>query len=126
MTAGSGDVGGRLEGSHGMWATVTIAQTQLDPAAAFRKYADDLMAESAVSSVSIMPAELCEYSGQKLMGAWSDTPQNAVEFQDRIVHVWTNSGNSYLVAVHVQAPTGTPGFNAAADVLTEDFEIGLP
>jgi hypothetical protein len=126
MTAGSGDVGGRLEGSRGMWATVTIAQTQLDPTAAFRKYADDLMAESAVSSVSIMPAELCGYSGQKLMGAWSDTPQNAVEFSDRIVHVWTNSGNSYLVAVHVQAPTGTRGFNAAADVLTEDFEIGLP
>ncbi len=126
MTAGSGDVGGRLEGSRGMWATVTIAQTQLDPTAAFRKYADDLMAESAVSSVSIMPAELCGYSGQKLMGAWSDTPQNAVEFQDRIVHIWTNSGNSYLVAVHVQAPTGTPGFNAAADVLTEDFEIVLP
>ena len=109
-----------------MWATVTIAQTQLDPTAAFRKYADDLMAESAVSSVSIIPAELCGYSGQKLMGAWSDTPQNAVEFSDRIVHVWTNSGNSYLVAVHVQAPTGTRGFNAAADVLTEDFEIGLP
>ena len=126
MTAASGDVGGRLEGPRGMWATVTIAQTQLDPAPAFRKYADDLMAESAVSSVSIMPAELCGYSGQKLMGAWSDTPQNAVEFEDRIVHIWTNSGNSYLVAVHVQAPTGTPGFDAAAAPLTEDFEIGLP
>jgi hypothetical protein len=126
MTGGSGDVGGRLEGSGGIWATVTIAQTQLDPAAAFRKYADDLMSESAVSSVSILPGELCGFSGQKLMGAWSDTPQNAVEFQDRIVHIWTNSGTSYLVAVHVQAPTGTPVFDAAADVLTEDFEIELP
>jgi hypothetical protein len=126
MSAGSGDVGGRLEGPRGMWATITIAQTQLDPTAAFRKYADDLMAESAVSSVSIMPAELCGFSGQKLMGAWSDTPQNAVEFSDRIVHVWTNSGNNYLVAVHVQAPTGTDGFDAAASLLTEDFEIGLP
>ena len=90
-----------------MSATVTIAATQLDPAAAFKKYVDDLMAESAVSSVSVLPGQLCEFSGQKLMGAWSDTPQNAVEFKDRIVHVWTNSGNDYLVAVHVEAPTGT-------------------
>jgi len=126
MSSGDGDVGGRIEGPNGMWATVTIASTQLDPAAAFRKYADDLMAESAVSTVSVLPGELCEYSGQKLMGAWSDTPQNAVEFEDRIVHVWTNSGTNFLVAVHVQAPTGTDGFDSAAALLTEDFEVVLP
>jgi hypothetical protein len=126
MSRASADIGGRLEGPRGMQATVTIAQTQLDPAAAFRKYADDLIAEAAVSSVSVLPGELCGYSGQKLMGAWSDTPQNAVQYEDRIVHIWTNSGNSYVVAVHVQAPTGTPGFDAAAEVLTEDFEIVLP
>src|SRR5262245_13708473 len=126
MTAGTGDVGGRLTGPGGMEATVTIASTQLDPAAAFRKYADDQMAESSVSTVSVLPGELCGFSGQKLMGAWSDTPQNAVEYEDRIVHVWTDSGNNYLVAVHVQAPTGTPGFDSAAALLTEDFEIVLP
>ena len=126
MTAGTGDVGGRLDGPGGMAATVTIAQTRLDPAAAFRKYANDMMAESAVSTVSVLPGELCGFSGQKLMGAWSDTPQNAVEFEDRIVHIWTNSGDNYLVAVHVQAPTGTPGFDSAAALLTEDFEIVLP
>jgi hypothetical protein len=126
MSGASADIGGRLEGPRGMQARVTIAQTQLDPAAAFRKYADDLIAEAAVSSVSVLPGELCGYSGQKLMGAWSDTPQNAVQYEDRIVHIWTNSGNSYVVAVHVQAPTGTPGFDAAAEVLTEDFEIVLP
>ncbi len=126
MTTGSGEVGGRLDGKGGMEATVTIALTQLDPAAAFRKYADDLMAESAVSSVSIMPGELCGFSGQKLMGAWSDTPQNAVEFEDRIVHIWTNGGDDYLVSVHVQAPTGSPGFDEAAALLTEDFEVELP
>jgi hypothetical protein len=126
MSAGTGDVGGRLEGPAGMEATITIATTQLDPAAAFRKYADDLIAESAVSSVSVLPGQLCGYSGQKLMGAWSDTPQNAVEYEDRIVHIWTNSGTNYLVAVHVQAPTGTPGFGSAAALLTEDFEIVLP
>ncbi len=127
MSAGSGDVGGQLAGpGRDGRRRSRSPQTQLDPAAAFRKYADDLMAESAVSSVSVLPGELCGYSGQKLMGAWSDTPQNAVEFEDRIVHVWTNSGNNYLVAVHVQAPTGTRGFDAAAAVLTEDFEIVLP
>ncbi len=126
MSAGSGDIGGQLTGPDGMTATITIAQTQLDPAAAFKKYADGLMEEAAVSSVSVLPGELCEFSGQKLMGAWSDTPQNAIEFEDRIVHVWTNSGNNYLVSVHVQAPTGTSGFDAAASALTEDFEIVLP
>jgi hypothetical protein len=126
MSAGSGDIGGQLSGPDGMSATVTIAPTQLDPAAAFKKYADDLMKEAAVSSVSVLPGELCEFSGQKLMGAWSDTPQNAVEFEDRIIHVWTNSGNDFLVSVHVQAPTGTSGFDDAASVLTEDFEIVLP
>lgn len=126
MSAGTGDVGGRLTGPGGMEATITIAATQLDPAEAFRKYADELMAESAVSTVSVIPGELCGYSGQKLMGAWSDTPQNAVEYEDRIVHIWTNSGNDYLVSVHVQAPTGTSGFDSAAALLTEDFEIVLP
>jgi hypothetical protein len=126
MTAGTRDVGGKLDGPGGMEATVTIAATQLDPAAAFRKYTDDLMAESPVSSVSVVPGELCGYSGQKLMGSWSDTPQNAVDYEDRVVHIWTNSGTNYLVAVHVQAPTGSPGFDAAAALLTEDFEIVLP
>ena len=126
MTAGTGDVGGKLDGPGGMEATVTIASTDLAPAAAFRKYADDLMAESTVSSVSVLPGELCGYSGQKLMGAWSDSPQNAIEYSDRIVHIWTDGGTDYLVAVHVQAPTGTPGFDSAAALLTEDFEIVLP
>ena len=83
------------------------------------------MAVSAVSSVSVLPAELCGYSGQKLMGAWSDTPQQSVEFLDRIVHIWTNTDN-YLVAVHVQAPAGTDGFDAASTVLIEDFAVGIP
>lgn len=122
---GSGDVAARIEGPNGMFATVTIAQTKLDPVEAFTEYADKVMAVSAVSSVSVLPAELCDYSGQKLMGAWSDTPQQAVEFLDRIVHIWTNT-NNYLVAVHVQAPTGTDGFDAAGAVLIEDFAVELP
>lgn len=126
MASGEGDVGAKVNGPGGMEATITIAPTQLDPAPAFNEYADKLIAESAVSSVSVLPGELCGFSGQKLMGAWSDTPQNAVEFKDRIVHIWTNSGKDYLVAVHVQAPTGTRDFDAAAALLTDDFQIVLP
>jgi hypothetical protein len=122
---GSGDVGARMDGPDGMSATVTIAPSGLDPAAAFRDYTDQLMAQSAVSSVSILPGELCDYSGQKLMGAWSDTPQNSIEFVDRIVHVWTNTKN-FLVSVHVQAPTGVGQLDAAGQLLTEDFEVRLP
>ena len=122
---GSGDVGVRIQGPDGMFATVTIAQTKLDPAEAFNEYADKVMAVSTVSSVSVLPAELCGYSGQKLMGAWSDTPQQSVEFLDRIVHIWTNT-NNYLVAIHVQAPAGTGGFDAASTVLIEDFAVGIP
>lgn len=125
VAPGSGDVGVRMEGPGGMSATVTIAQTQLDPAEAFTEYADKVMAASPVSSVSVLPAQLCGYSGQKLMGAWSDTPQQSVEFLDRIAHIWTNS-NNYLVAVHVQAPAGTDGFDAASTVLIEDFAVGIP
>lgn len=122
---GSGDVGARMAGPDGMSATVTIAQSGLDPAAAFRDYTDQVMAQSPVSSVSILPGELCDYSGQKLMGAWSDTPQNSIQFVDRIVHVWTNTKN-FLISVHVQAPTGVGQLDAAGQLLTEDFEVRLP
>jgi len=46
---GSGDVGLRLQGPDGMFATVTIAPTTLDPAAAFTEYADEVMEVSAVT-----------------------------------------------------------------------------
>ena len=115
----------RLDGPDGIWATVTIAVTRLDPAEAFRKYSDDAMAASPVSSVSVLPADLCGYSGQKLLGTWSDSPQQAVEFGDRIAHIWTNT-NNYLVAVHVQGPTGTPGFDPFTSPLMEDFGVVIP
>jgi len=121
---GEGDVGAKLTGPEGVWATVTIAKTTLDPAAAFKQYADDAMAASAVSSVSVLPADLCGYSGQKLLGSWADTPEQAVEFGDRVAHVWTNSGD-YLVAVHVQGPSGT-GFDPFTSPMMDDFAIEIP
>jgi hypothetical protein len=122
---GDGDVGARLTGPGGVSATVTIAKTPLDPSAAFKKYSDDAMAASPVSSVSVLPADLCGYSGQKLLGSWADTPGQAVEFGDRVAHVWTNDGD-YLVAVHVQGPSGNTDFDPFTSPIMNDFGIELP
>lgn len=109
--------------------TVTCEPAQrpmtLDPQEAFAEYAEHLTGEWAVSSLSVLPAGLCDDSGQKFMGALSDTPEEAIEYVDRVVHLWTNSRN-YLVSVHVQAPTGTSAFDSAATQLTDDFETRIP
>jgi hypothetical protein len=125
VSKGEGDVGARLVGPNGTSGSVTIAVTTLDPAGAFRKYTDDVMAASAVSSVSVLPADLCGYSGQKLLGAWSDSPQQAVEFGDRIAHIWTNTKN-YLVAVHVEGPADPGDFDPFSSPLMDDFGIVIP
>ncbi len=125
VTPGSGDVGARLAGPDDMLAEISITATALDPAAAFTRYSDDVMAKYPISTLSLLPDELCGYSGQKLMGTWADDPEESTEYQDRVVHIWTNSKN-YLVAVHVEAPSGTAGFDAAASTLTSDFNIVLP
>jgi len=129
MSSANGDPeGARLEGPEGMEAIVTITPTPLDPAAAFREYTDLLTRDATVSTVSVLPGEMCGYSGQKLMGVLSDGAQS-VQYQDRIVHVGVPTGTTdqaYLIVVHVEAPTGNPGFDTAASVLTDVFEIGLP
>jgi hypothetical protein len=124
-TKGKTDQGAVLDGPDGVSATVTIAKTKLDPAEAFEEYADDVMAVSSVSSVSVLPADLCGYSGQKLLGSWADSPQQAIKFGDRIAHIWTNSGN-YLVAVHVEGPADAPGFDPMLSPLMDDFAISIP
>ncbi len=120
MQGGSGDVGARLQGPDEMSATVRIVASALGPQQAFAEYADARTKDSAVSALSVLPAELCDYSGQKLLGTLSDTPGESDEFVDRIVHIWTNSGD-YLVAVQAQAPAGASGFDSAATQLTERF-----
>lgn len=122
---GSGDVGARLTGPDDMLAEIRIAATTLDPAAAFTRYSDDLMAKYPISTLSLLPADLCGFSGQKLMGTWADDPDESIQYQDRIAHIWTNT-KTYLVAVHVEAPSGATRFDTAADVLTGDFGIVIP
>jgi hypothetical protein len=122
---GTGDVGARFTGPDGMFAEISITATALDPAAAFARYSDDVMAKYPISTLSLLPAELCGYSGQELMGTWADDPEQSIEYRDRIAHIWTNS-EDYLVVVHVEAPSGAPGFDAAASTLTSDFDIVIP
>lgn len=122
---GSGDVAARLTGPNGMVGDVRIAPASPDAAASFTRYADDVMAKYPISSLSALPAELCGYSGQKLMGSWADNPDRSIQYNDRIVHVWTNA-QDYLVSVHVEALSGTQGFSDSASVLTGDFGVSVP
>jgi len=122
--APSGD-GLTLTGPGGMTGAVTVTKTALDPAAAFEKYTDDVSDQAPISSVSVLPAEFCGYSGQRLKGMLSGGPAGKQVYEDRIVHVWTNDGD-YLIAVHVAAAEASPAFDAAAETLTADFPITLP
>ncbi|OBK73131.1 hypothetical protein [Mycobacterium sp. 1164985.4] len=124
-TQGEGDVGLRLAGPDGMSASVTIAKTTLPPAEAFDRYADEAMAASDISTLSVLPAELCGFSGQKLLGSWADSPEHAVEFGDRLAHIPTTSGE-YLVAVHVEAPAQGADFDPLTSPLLGDFGIVIP
>jgi hypothetical protein len=124
-SAAPSPAGVSLTGPDGTSGDVSIARTDLDPAAAFEKYADDVMASAPISSVSVLPAEICGYSGQRLMGELSGGAQGNETFEDRIAHIWTNTKN-YLVTIHAAAPSGTPAFDAATAVLTADFAITIP
>lgn len=120
----SGDVALNLTGPDGLTGTVKISPTPLDAGAAFRQYADARTAGHEFNSVSILPDELCGYSGQKLMGVLADKPGGGSDYVDRIVHVWTNSGD-YLIALQLQGPAGSKGLDAAKPVLLGDFGIRL-
>lgn len=121
----SGD-GVLIAGPEDIKALVTVTPTDEEPAYAFETYSDRLVADSSISAVSVLPGELCDYSGQELMGTLSNTDQDAIEYRDRIVHIWTPDGGMYLAAVHVTAPMAAAGFEAAAEVFTGDFAVALP
>lgn len=114
-----------LTGPDGLTGSVTIAQTPLDPGAAFDAYGDAVFDNSGVSVLNVMPAEFCGYSSQRLFGNWSDQAGQTTEHADRIAHIWTETGD-YLVTVHLQGPAGAPGFDVARDLLTADFSIVIP
>ncbi len=120
----SGDVALNLTGPDGLTGTVRITPTTQDAAAAFQQYADARTAGHEFNSVSVLPDELCGYSGQKLMGVLADKPGSGSDYVDRIVHIWTNNGD-YLVALQLQGPAGSKGIDAAKPVLLGDFGIRM-
>lgn len=120
----SGDVALNLTGPDGLTGTVRISPTTLDPAAAFQQYADQRTADYEINSVSLLPGELCAYSGQELMGVLADDPAQTIDYADRIIHVWTNNGD-YLIAVQLQGPAKSADLDAAKSVLLADFGIRM-
>ena len=112
-------------GPDGMTGSLTVTPTDLGPAEAFDKYADDVAAKADFSSINLWPAELCGYSGQQLFGTLSDPPGEPTYFSDRIAHIWTNT-KDYLVAIHLQGPKDDPGYDDAKTVLMQDFAIEIP
>ena len=125
MQGGTDDIGARVDGPEQMSATVTIVATALSPQVAFADYADRLTSGSSVSSLNVLPAELCDYSGQKMTGVLSGGAGAATEFADRVAHIPTGSG-TYLVSVHTEAPAGNPAFDAASAELTGQIEVRIP
>jgi hypothetical protein len=88
-----------------------------DAEAAFRQYIDKLMAGSEFSSLSVLPGDLCGYSGQKLMGSLTSVTASSAS--------GTNTPN-YLADVHLQGFATAGGFGAAESVLMADFGIVIP
>ncbi|MCV7185840.1 hypothetical protein [Mycolicibacterium murale] len=117
--------GATLTGPAGMSASITVTPTDLGPAQAFESYADAAQDKAPISSLSILPAELCGYSGQEFRGMWSGAGDPPVDYRDRLLHVWTE-GPSYLVVVHVEGPQGAPGLDAAQELITDRVGIRLP
>ena len=114
-----------LTGPDGLSGRVTVLPTELGPVEAFDKDNEDAMDKAPISSQSLLPAELCGYSGQKMIGSWSGSGGEPLQYADRTAHVWTNAAN-YLVAIHVQGPQKAPGFDAASEVILGDFGIRIP
>ncbi|WP_422749452.1 hypothetical protein ACN27E_12470 [Mycobacterium sp. WMMD1722] len=114
-----------MTGPDGLTGTLAVTPSGPDPAAAFEQYADQQTGQAPISSLSVLPADLCGYSGQKMLGMLSGGGAPPVEYLNRIAHVWT-AGPSYLVAIHVQGPQNGDGATAAAKVILADFGIRIP
>lgn len=115
----------RLTGPAGMTAEITLTPTTRTARADFEHYADDRVAKYPINSVSVLPGDLCGYSGQKLMGVLAERPGTRIRYADRIVHVWTNDG-AFLAVVRLEAPSETPGFDEAGSAMLADFGITMP
>jgi hypothetical protein len=121
---GQNEVALTLSGPDGMTGKVTIAATNLDPAAAFADYAATLRRSKPDLQLDTAGAEFCGYSSQKLTGTFLGAP-GTIAFADRITHIWTNTTN-YLVTLHLEGAPDAPGFDAAKTALMQDFAVVIP
>ena len=55
----------------------------------------------------------------------ADQPGQGVDYADRIVHVWTKSGD-FLIALSCEAPTEPPALDDATSMTLADFGIRMP
>lgn len=115
----------KLTGPAGMTAEITLRPTTRTARDDFEQYSSDRVAKYSINSVSVIPGDLCGYSGQELIGILAEQPGKGIEYADRIVHVWTNSGD-FLAVVRLEAPGGTPGFDDARSAMLADFGITMP
>jgi hypothetical protein len=118
---GTDDVALTSTGPEDMSVRVTITPTDLEPGGAFLRYAADLRKPGV--TVTVVPAQFCGYSSQLLSGIVAGP--GAVDFADRITHIWTNT-KAYLVVIHLEGPAGTPGFNAAKSTVMQQFAVVIP
>jgi hypothetical protein len=81
----------------------------------------DLRGKRPAGKVAVTAAQFCGYSSQLLTG----TVPGAVDFADRITHIWTNT-KAYLVAIHLEGPAGAPGFDAAKTTVMQQFAVVIP
>jgi hypothetical protein len=100
----NGDLAMTATGADGMFVRVTITPTELDAGGAFLRYAGDLRTAKPGVRVTVEAAQFCGYSSQLVGG----TGSGAVDFADRITHIWTNT-KAYLVVIHVEGPAGASG-----------------
>jgi hypothetical protein len=117
----SGDVAMTATGPDGMSVRVTIAPTELDAGGAFLRYVANLRTARPGVRVTVEAAQFCGYSSQLLGGAGP----GAVEFVDRIAHIWTNT-KAYLVVIGLEGVAGAPGFGAAKSTLMQQFAVVIP
>ncbi len=123
-SAGTGDIALATTGPDGMSATVTIAATELDPGGSFLRYTANLGGSMPRLKFAVTGAQFCGYSSQRLSGTLQGQP-GAIDFADRITHVWTNT-KKYLLAIHLEGPEGRVGFDAAKSILMPDFGVVIP
>jgi hypothetical protein len=123
-TPGPGDIALTSSGPDSLSATVTIAATDLTPESAFLRHTSTVGGSMPRLKFSVTGSPFCGYSSQQLTGTLQG-PSGGIDFADRVTHIWTNT-KQYLVTIHVQANSGTPGSKEARSQLTQDFAIVIP